>query len=202
MAAAKKVIVLGFDGSTVEFVQRYMARGKMPNHSKLMKMGTFMANCLCPYPTITPPNWTTIATGARIGTHGITCFWQHHDGDPLDQFRTGFDSRDNRAEYIWARRGPRGQEVHRLQLPLHVAAGQVPGNPGRRIGPDRRQPRQAAELPHILQPRRGRGRAKEIEGWLYQPEGGDIISRPQARAGLEEPEAWLQRAGDDAGVPR
>ena len=80
-------------------IRRY--KDHLPNIHKLMQRGVFALNCLAPYPTITPPNWTSIATGAWPGTHGLTCFWMHHEGDELDHLSTAFDSAKNRAEYIW-----------------------------------------------------------------------------------------------------
>lgn len=73
----------------------------MPNTAKLIERGIWAENCLVPHPTITPPNWTTIVTGAWPGTHGITCFNVHNPGDPLDQTHPGFVTDDCRAEYIW-----------------------------------------------------------------------------------------------------
>ena len=182
MAKAKKVIVLGLDGSTVEFVQRYMGRGKLPNHRKLIASGTFMQNCLCPYPTITPPNWTTIATGANIGTHGITCFWQHHDGDPLDQFRSGFDSRDNRAEYFWAAAG----RAEKRSIVFNFPATWPPVKfPGIQVDGSALNVGDTSMLikglifssPAVAAPKR------EIKGWLYQPEQSDRISELQPAKG-------------------
>ena len=95
----KKVIVLGWDGAHPEMIRRY--KDHLPNLYRLMGRGVFAVNCLPPFPTITPPNWTSIATGAWPGTHGLTCFWMHHEGDELDHLSTAFDSSKNRAEYIW-----------------------------------------------------------------------------------------------------
>jgi len=95
----KKVVVLGWDGAHPEMIHRY--RAELPNITALMQRGVFAVNCLAPYPTITPPNWTTLATGAWPGTHGLTCFWMHHEGDELDQLSSAFDSRQVRAEYVW-----------------------------------------------------------------------------------------------------
>ncbi|MDO8684108.1 MAG: alkaline phosphatase family protein [Armatimonadota bacterium] len=182
MAKAKKVIVLGFDGSTVEFVQRYMAQGKLPNHRKLMKMGSFMRNCLCPYPTITPPNWTTIATGAKIGTHGITCFWQHHTGEALDNLRTGFDSRDNKAEYFWAAAGRAGKKSIVFNFPSTWPSVKFPGiqvdGSGLNVG-DRAalQKHTIFSSPAVAAP------DQKIEGWLYQPDLSDQIAELRPATG-------------------
>ncbi|HID06171.1 MAG TPA: hypothetical protein EYP10_03385 [Armatimonadetes bacterium] len=97
----KRLVLIGLDAPTVEDILRYTHSGDMPAMAKLIQNGTFADMCLVPFPTITPPNWTTIVTGAWPGTHGITCFNVYDRGQPLNVTRPGFDSRDCRAEYIW-----------------------------------------------------------------------------------------------------
>ena len=99
--SAKKVMVLGIDCPIVPRMHRWAMEGKLPTIRKLLEEGAYALNCLVPYPTITPPNWTTISTGAWPGTHGITDFWIHHSGDPLDLTQNAFDSRDCLAERVW-----------------------------------------------------------------------------------------------------
>jgi hypothetical protein len=96
-----KVMVLGLDAPIPSRVRRYALEGKLPTLKRLMESGVYAENCLVPYPTITSSNWTTIATGAWPGTHGITGYSVHIPGDPLDRIHDGFDSRDNQAEALW-----------------------------------------------------------------------------------------------------
>ena len=98
---ATKVMILGVDAPIVPRVLKYVDEGVMPELKRLIDRGVLARNCLVPYPTITPPNWTTIVTGAWAGTHGITCFHVHNPGDPLDEVHAGFDSADNQAEFLW-----------------------------------------------------------------------------------------------------
>lgn len=97
----RKLVLIGLDAPIVETVERYAAEGVTPTLRSLIEGGTFCVNAMAPFPTITPPNWTTIVTGAWSGTHGITCFHVHRPGDPLDQVHQAFDSRECRAEYVW-----------------------------------------------------------------------------------------------------
>jgi predicted AlkP superfamily phosphohydrolase/phosphomutase len=98
---AQKVIVLGLDGGSADLIRRFVKERKLPNFEKLIKSGVFK-EIIEPLPTITPPNWTTIATGAWPGTHGITDFFLPHEpGDDLDQVNDAFDTRKCQAEYIW-----------------------------------------------------------------------------------------------------
>jgi predicted AlkP superfamily phosphohydrolase/phosphomutase len=85
----------------VSRLYKWAKDGQLPALQKLMEKGTFARNCLVPFPTITPPNWTTIVTGAWPMTHGITDFDVFLPGDPLDQTHQGFESKDVLAETIW-----------------------------------------------------------------------------------------------------
>jgi predicted AlkP superfamily phosphohydrolase/phosphomutase len=105
-----KIMILGADAPIVPRVRKYLDEGEMPNLKGLIDAGVFAANCLVPFPTITPPNWATIVTGAWPGTHGVTCFHTHKPGRPLDEVAPAFDSTDVHAEFLWeaaARAGKR-----------------------------------------------------------------------------------------------
>lgn len=97
----KKAVVIGLDATVSKSMLKYVNEGKLPVIGKLIKDGIWGENCLVPHPTITPPNWTTIVTGAWAGTHGITCFHVHNPGDELDKTHQGFLAEDCKAEYIW-----------------------------------------------------------------------------------------------------
>ncbi|MHB1414115.1 MAG: alkaline phosphatase family protein [Chloroflexota bacterium] len=98
---AEKVMILGIDCPIVPRLYKWAKEGELPTLGKLMEEGVFAPNCLCPLPTITPTNWTTIVTGAWPGTHGITDFDGHVPGDPLDKTHQNFDAREVTAEHIW-----------------------------------------------------------------------------------------------------
>jgi predicted AlkP superfamily phosphohydrolase/phosphomutase len=101
MSKPEKLVLIGFDAPIAPRLYEYAVKGYLPNLKKLIERGVYFENCLVPYPTITPPNWTTIVTGAWIGTHGITCFNMHKPGMDLDETYAAFDSRDCQAEYLW-----------------------------------------------------------------------------------------------------
>ena len=75
-AISNKIIVVGIDGMDPCLTKKYMARGVMPNVEKLMQHGSYREDLVLmgAQPTITPPCWTTLSTGAYPATHGITCF--------------------------------------------------------------------------------------------------------------------------------
>ncbi len=105
-----RVAIIGFDAPIVKTVRALMRAGRLPNLARLSRRGVWARHCLVPHPTITPPNWTSIVTGAWLGTHGVTCFNVHKPGDPLDKTHQGFLAEDVQAEYFWnaaAREGKR-----------------------------------------------------------------------------------------------
>jgi predicted AlkP superfamily phosphohydrolase/phosphomutase len=83
----KKVLLLGLDGADALQVKKYVSEGKLPNFKKVISQGvtTKDYSMRSVLPAITPPNWASLATGAFPNTHGITCFWNHTLGNPLDQ---------------------------------------------------------------------------------------------------------------------
>lgn len=102
VAKTNKVLILGVDGLDPRMSKKFMDAGKMPNLQKLVERGACREDLrlLCAPPTITPPLWTTLATGAYANTHGITCFWQQ-DHEHLDTLTYALDSRLCKAEQLW-----------------------------------------------------------------------------------------------------
>lgn len=97
-----KVLVLGIDGMDSRTTKRMLDEGKLPNIKKFVDKGAARENLalLGAIPTITPPCWTTLATGAYPGTHGITCYWRQSP-DNLDAVVYNMDSRNCKAEQMW-----------------------------------------------------------------------------------------------------
>jgi predicted AlkP superfamily phosphohydrolase/phosphomutase len=70
---ARKVVVIGIDGLDPVLLQRFIAKGEMPNFNKLMQSGHFG-----PLQTTMPPQspvaWSSFITGTNPGGHGIFDF--------------------------------------------------------------------------------------------------------------------------------
>ncbi len=97
-----KVLVIGIDGMDPKMTRRMVDEGKLPNIKKLIEMGSARKDLviLGAMPTITPPMWTTMCTGAYPSTHGITCYWNQHPTD-LSRFQYSFNSTEALAEPVW-----------------------------------------------------------------------------------------------------
>lgn len=102
-AATDKILLLGVDGLDPSLTTKYVKQGKMPNFKKLIENGAsgkdlFM---LGGHPTVTPPMWTTLATGCYANVHGITDFYRKSETKTLDYIEYNIDSRLCRAELLW-----------------------------------------------------------------------------------------------------
>lgn len=99
----KRAMLIGLDGADPVVCKRLVAEGKMPNLKKILEQGvaTEKLNMLGVLPTITPPNWATLATGCYPRTHGVTCFLNHTLGKSLGITEINWDSRRVHAEMIW-----------------------------------------------------------------------------------------------------
>ncbi|MCL5109214.1 MAG: alkaline phosphatase family protein [Chloroflexi bacterium] len=117
-AKAEKVMVLGIDAPIVPRLVALAREGKLPALGRLLAEGVYAPNCLAPFPTITPPNWTTITTGAWPGTHGLTDFDGFEPGDPLDKTHQNFDSREVKAERLWEAAARAGKRTILVNYPV------------------------------------------------------------------------------------
>ena len=98
---SRKILVLGVDGADPRLTRTYLDQGLLPNTAELLKRGAAREDLvmLGGQPTVTPPMWTTLATGAYPCTHGITCF--NRKGNDLDETMYNLDSRYCKAEPMW-----------------------------------------------------------------------------------------------------
>ena len=99
---SEKVLILGVDGLDPALTAQYLSEGKLPHIKQYIQRGACREDLsmLGAMPTVTPPMWTTLATGAYPGTHGITDFW-NQDLEHLDTMVYAFDSRKCQAEQLW-----------------------------------------------------------------------------------------------------
>lgn len=99
----KRAMMIGLDGADPLVVKRLMESGDMPNLKAFIERGTTTEkyNMIGVLPSITPPNWASLATGNWPKNHGVTDFMNHTLGKPLDIFESNWDSRRVESELIW-----------------------------------------------------------------------------------------------------
>lgn len=140
VASADKILVLGIDGLDPRLTRKYVDEGIMPNFKKFIEKGSARHDLvmLGGQPTITPPMWTTLATGAYPVTHGITDFMGQAPGD-IEGTIYNLDSRRCKAEQLWNVTAEAGKRTLVWHWPgsswpptsdspnLHVVDGTQPG---------------------------------------------------------------------------
>ena len=98
----KRAIVIGLDCLSPKLTMKFAGEGILPNMKRLMDRGIFTKALPC-FPTWTPTNWTTIATGAYPGTHSVFMWGTHKTGNSFekDERSWAMSSSICTAEYAW-----------------------------------------------------------------------------------------------------
>ena len=91
------VMILGFDGMDPEFLDYFLAQGKLPHFQRLIDEGAY-APCQTFKPTKSVVLWTSVATGKRMEKHGIID-WQLISEDGQRKVLASGHSR--RTEALW-----------------------------------------------------------------------------------------------------
>ena len=143
---SEKILCLGVDGLDPRLTRKYVDEGKMPHVKQLIEKGACREDLvlLGGHPTVTPPMWTTLATGCYANVHGITGFYRRPDlSNPeydLDEQAYNLDSRFCKAEPIWNVFAEAGKKTLVWHWPgsswpptsdspnLYVVDGTVPGS--------------------------------------------------------------------------
>ena len=101
-ALTDKILLLGVDGMDPRLTRKYVDAGKMPNVKSYLERGAAREDLtlLGGHPTVTPPMWTTLATGCYANVHGITGFFRQSKKS-LDTIDYNLDSRLCHAEPLW-----------------------------------------------------------------------------------------------------
>ena len=136
----KKVAVIGLDCAEPRLIEKHIKEGHLPTFKKLIDSGVIAQNCLVPYPTVTPPNWCSIATGAWPGTHQVTDFHVHKPGTTPWNINIvqAFSSERCKAEFLWDTADKAGKKCivfnYPVSWPSHMKNGIMAGGIGLSIG--------------------------------------------------------------------
>jgi len=88
------------DGASMELVKNMADWGHVPNIAKLMQHGVYRP-MLGVFPTLTPPGWTALCTGAWPGTHEVMDFNIRALNRNLDETVWGINTELCKSEYLW-----------------------------------------------------------------------------------------------------
>ncbi len=125
-----KTLLLGLDGATFTVLGPLLdgsaAEGVvMPHLASLMARG-YSARLKSTSHPLTPPAWTSVATGRTPGQHGIYDFVRFEDMGH-DLFFTLYDARDIRSETLWQIASRQGKTVVSLNFPMMAPPPPVNG---------------------------------------------------------------------------
>jgi predicted AlkP superfamily phosphohydrolase/phosphomutase len=111
---AKRVLVLGFDGTPYSFMKRMKEENRLPNLAKLLDEGTFMRmDSIHPY--VSCVAWSSVMTGKNPGKHGIFGFVDCKPGT-YDIFIP--NSRNLRSKMLWEVLSNHGKRVVSIGVPV------------------------------------------------------------------------------------
>ena len=101
--AKQRAMMIGLDGADPAVIKRLIKEGRLPNFKKFLEQGVAHESLgmLGVNPTVTPPNWASMATGNWPRTHGVTDFYTHTLGNPFELYQMNWDSRLVQSEFIW-----------------------------------------------------------------------------------------------------
>lgn len=100
LSPAKRAIIIGMDGASMELVNNMIAWGYTPNMARLRDTGVYRP-MIGVFPTLTPPGWTALSTGSWPGTHRVMDFNIRAVGKQLDETVWGINTSLCQSEYIW-----------------------------------------------------------------------------------------------------
>ena len=116
---AKRAALLGFDCAIPKRLEALMEEGALPNFSKFKQSGSYMTEGYN-LPTVTPPSWATICTGAYPRTHGVEDYYYYLEGKSLEHKKTvqAFGSQILTAQTIWDRWDKEGKKCVVVNYPM------------------------------------------------------------------------------------
>ena len=99
---AQRAALIGFDCLIPKRLMKMLEEGGLENFRRFMQEGSYIPEGYN-LPTVTPPSWATICTGAYPRTHGVEDYYYYHEGQSLEYKFTSqaFGSDIVTAETIW-----------------------------------------------------------------------------------------------------
>ncbi|MDI1284212.1 MAG: alkaline phosphatase family protein, partial [Reyranella sp.] len=98
--AQRRVALVGIDGFSPPFIERYLREGAMPALKALMERGVTIP-LVSTIPATTPVAWAAMSTGTYPATNGIEGFLLHRPGRCFDDRLSGVYADQLNAEPIW-----------------------------------------------------------------------------------------------------
>jgi len=88
-ARIDRMVVVGLDGMEPTLLEKFMSEGKLPNFTKLKKMGSY-ARLQTTIPAISPVAWSSFMTGCHPNKHNIFDFLSRNPKNYLPELSSAF----------------------------------------------------------------------------------------------------------------
>jgi predicted AlkP superfamily phosphohydrolase/phosphomutase len=126
-----RTLLIGLDGATFTVLDPLMngtcAEGVVMPYLASLRAKGYSAKLKSTSHPLTPPAWTSVATGRTPGNHGIYDFVRFEDlGDEM--FFTLYDFRDIRVETLWQIASREGKSVVSLNFPMMAPPPAINGS--------------------------------------------------------------------------
>ena len=112
--SAKRVLVIGLDGGTLDVIRPWAEAGYLPHFRALLEEGSH-GRLKSTIPALSPPAWTSFMTGVNPGKHGVFDFLKRRPGSyDLQPVRNHLPSLG--TVFAWA--SQHGRRVGVLNVPM------------------------------------------------------------------------------------
>ena len=119
----KRICVVGLDGVPYSLIRRFCDNGTMPATARIIEKGHLQPMTVS-LPEISAVSWTSFATGANPGTHGIFGFVDLKPGT----YKLSFPSfRDLKAAPLWDKLAQKGKRSIIINQPFTYPASKING---------------------------------------------------------------------------
>lgn len=121
--AARRVMIVGLDGATLDLIRPWAEAGYLPNFRKLMQEGAW-GPLRSTMPPLTPVAWSTFMTGMNPGKHGVFDFTPRKQ----DSYESSLvKSSTRQAPSFWQIASHAGKRVTVYNVPLTYPPERVNG---------------------------------------------------------------------------
>jgi predicted AlkP superfamily phosphohydrolase/phosphomutase len=122
-----KVLVIGLDGATFDYLLPRVKMGQLPNVARLLEMGN-RGTLLSTIPFFTMPAWSSFVTGKNPANHGIISFFQRdptsYDFEEIGNFVNASQIRETT---LWQLLSASGKRVGIINVPMTYPSSEVNG---------------------------------------------------------------------------
>jgi len=119
----RRVFVVGLDAATFDLIEPWVADGTLPTVGRLLREGT-RARLRSTLPALTPPAWTSAATGRNPGKHNVFNFYKATAGG---LGRAPVTLGELRSPRVWDIAAHHGRRSCVLHMPVTYPPQAIPG---------------------------------------------------------------------------